>query len=359
MGHTNPLPDAEPSPQTPAALGKLRSRLSVYGVFWSRFLDWGVRRTPFFLEPAILAGYTLGFFIFAGRQRRAVLQNLRTLLPEMGPVARLFGSLRVFWEFAWMVTDAAHARASEDVLEWSLDGAEHFNALISSPEGAIVLTAHMGSYDVAAPFFAGKFGRRVTMVRIAERRAELQRYMGRERAAQETDSFRIRYNHPGEFLGIDLARALAAGEVVAAQGDRVPGEVSQLRIERNGKPWLIPRGPFVLAQVSGALIYPLFIIREGWRRYRIIVRPPRRIAGPIESREARAERLCELARWWVETLDDILVRRWWLWLAFDEMFESAVREAAAAGDRGRARVSRSGAGDPCHGTVLRGTDFRR
>jgi lauroyl/myristoyl acyltransferase len=185
----------------------------------------------------------------------------------------------------------------------------------------------MGSYDVAAPFFAEKLGRRLTSVRVPDRQADLQAYMEKERAAQESETFRIRYNQPGEFLGVELARALETGEVIALQGDRVPGTVSPIRVPFHGHTLPLPRGPFVLAQMTGVPIYPLFILRTGWRRYRIVVLPPRRVAKEQNGQSDRQAALIDLAHWWRDVLDDVLQKHWPRWLAFEEMFESTTTPA--------------------------------
>lgn len=296
--------------------------LSLYSDFWTRFQAWGVRHSPFFVEAALLAGYTAGFFLFAGRQRRAVQRNLRVLLPKTGRWGRFWRSLAVFWDFAWVATDSARARSGDVVLEWELEGREHFERLVAERRGAIILTAHMGSYDVAAPLFARRLLRPLTTVRVPERRAELQKFMEEERQGLESENFRIKYNLPGAFLAVELAQALERGEIVALQGDRAPGEVSEARVEAGGARWQVPRGPFVLALTSGAPIQPLFIIRRGWRSYRVLCLPPLE-AGQPAARGDRARRLDELMRQWVEVLQPVLRRHWSRWLTFEEVLEPA------------------------------------
>ncbi|MGI8601531.1 MAG: hypothetical protein ACR2OZ_00870 [Verrucomicrobiales bacterium] len=313
-------PAADENPASPSDGARAFSRLSVYGDLWSRFMDWGVCRCPYFLEPPLAFGYTLVFFLLAGRQRRAVQRNLAVLLEASSRTVNFLRSFRVFWEFAWMLADAARSRHGERALSWELEGAEHFHTLAASKEGVIVLTAHMGSYDVAAPFFASKLGRRLTTVRVPDRQTDLQAYRNKERVAQQSETFRIRYNEPGAFLGVELAQALAAGEVIALQGDRVPDDVSPLLALRHGHAWLLPRGPFVLAQATGAAIYPIFILRMGWRRYRIVVWPPRQ-PSVADSREGRERELRALGEWWSGVLERMLRKNWWRWHAFEDFFQ--------------------------------------
>ncbi len=283
-----------------------------------RFLDWGVKRTPFFAEPVLVAGYTLVIFALAGRQRRAVMANLAVLRPRASWFGRLAMALGVFWEFAWMLTDSAHARGGERNVTWRLDGAEAFRFLREDGGAALILTAHMGNYDVAAPFFASRLGRRLHGVRVPERHAEMQAYMEEQRARQESADFRVRYNHPDSFLGVELARALGAGEIVALQGDRVVDQVSPVEVVWEGKTWPLPVGPFVLAQAGGAPVFPIFIVRDGWRSYRVLVLPPRTPEPAVRGQRARQQQ--DLIAWWAGVLSGVIRQNATRWLMFDPAF---------------------------------------
>ena len=304
------------------------SRFSAYSDFWSRFVGLSARWCPFFTESLIIFGYTLLFFAASPKQRRAIRGNLRVLKPAWGPARRFFGSFAVFWEFACTIADAVRAREDAALFTWSLDGAGHFEKLAATRRGSLILTAHMGNYDVAAPFFAAKLGRPFTSVRLPERRPELQAYMDEIRSRQETAHFRIRYNRPGEFLAVDLAHALAAGEIIGLQGDRAPGEVSTVHGVLNGHEWLLPRGPLVLAMASRAPIFPLFVVRTAWRQYRIVMMPP---WVPDREKTGRGDRDAAfngLLDWWNGVLNDFIPRHWSKWLTFEPAFGGPTSQPA-------------------------------
>ena len=72
---------------------------------------------------------------------------------------------------------------------------------------------------------------------------------------------------------------------MAVQGDRVIFDVSPMEVEvEPGLVMRLPKGPLFLARATGAPCFPLFIVRDGWRRYRVVVMPevklpPRRRGG--------------------------------------------------------------------------------
>ena len=86
-------------------------------------------------------------------------------------------------------------------------------------------------------------------------------------------------------LGMEMLDALRHGEVVALQGDRPRsgGRAAEMRLF--GRPFPLPIGPAALARAAGVPIVPVFVFREGRRRYRCILQPghPGRARRPPAS----------------------------------------------------------------------------
>src|SRR5438477_6486625 len=98
--------------------------------------------------------------------------------------------------------------------------------------GAILLTAHMGSYDLAAHLFAERSGHRIIMVRAPERDPETHAYEEQRKA----DEVQIEFNVKASDLAIDLLHAVRDGGIVAIQGDRVTGGIADLPVMLFGTP---------------------------------------------------------------------------------------------------------------------------
>jgi lauroyl/myristoyl acyltransferase len=295
-------------------------RLSAFGDVPTRALQGGMAMVPWFLEGFFIACWTLLFFVVAGEQRRAVCTNMAALFPRSGRLATLWRALRVFLNFAVTYVDAVRCEELGDEVDWAIDGVENFDDLAGRDEGCLILTAHMGNYDLAAPLFSGQFGRTVHAVRAPERDPRMQEIRERELRAWEArhPGFKVHYNVPGGMLGLELARILAAGDVVAVQADRVIFDVSKVEVPVEGG-WhmVLPRGPLVLAQATGAPCFPLFVLRDGWRRYRVIVMPelklPRRRRGD-DGGEALAA--------WTGTLLGMVRDHWRQWFVFEPVFRA-------------------------------------
>jgi KDO2-lipid IV(A) lauroyltransferase len=72
---------------------------------------------------------------------------------------------------------------------------------------------------------------------------------------------------------IELLQALRRNEIVAIQGDRVY-QRRTFDVPFFSQPTSFPLGPFMLSQVSGAPVLPVFVIRRGWLRYNVLMGDP-------------------------------------------------------------------------------------
>ncbi len=294
------------------------SRLGIYGDFWPRFLTLGARGCPWFIEPLLVAVYTGFFYLVCVPARRALHANLAVLFPRDTLPRRQGRALRVIWNFAWSLVDATHVRAGHDVIDWEVAGLDHLRTLAATSTGGLILTAHMGNYDLAAPLFGASLKRRLHLVRAPERHPRSQDYASRQRHPHDDDACVIHYNEPGNMLAIKLASLLRENEIVAIQGDRILFEVAGHTLPFSGRhDWDLPKGPFLLGLVSRCPVLPLFITRSGWRRYRITALP---LFHWPQGRLDKDDTLLQAASWWSGHLAQAVHEHWDQWFVFESAF---------------------------------------
>lgn len=289
---------------------------AVRGVIWRNYLDWAVLHLPFYVQPVLLFYWTIFFFFFAAPARRAIVNNLSVILPGSTFPGNQLRAFRTLLNFAWTITEAANFRLRRTDYAYELVGNELLEALARSP-AAIVLTAHMGSYDLGAALFAERFGRNIRMVRAREPDRNTAEHFERTIQQGSTGAVKVSYNQQGAMLSFDLLQALRSGDIISIQGDRVIPGVAAASGEMFGHPVRVPAGPFTLALVAQVPIYPLFIVRTGFRRYRVIVREP------IELRRTGRGRDTEIAEGvatWCSTLQEVIRSHWDQWFALAPIF---------------------------------------
>jgi phosphatidylinositol dimannoside acyltransferase len=293
-------------------------RFAVRGVFWREYLDWAIINLPFYFYPVPLTFWTFFFFFFAAPARRAIVANLAVILPGSSRAMNHLRAFRTLYNFAWTISEAAIYKLNREEFTYQIIGAQWLDQLAAG-QGAIVLTAHMGNYDLGAALFARKFNREIRMVRAPEPDRQTAEHLSSSLEKTGEGAVKVDYNTAGAMLSFDLLNAIRRGEIVSIQGDRVEGEVAQIDGRLFGTKVRLPNGPFVLALAAGVPIYPLFIARSGCRSYEIIVREP---IAVVRSGQAREDDIAEAVAKWCAVLEELLAERWDQWFAFTPLFLS-------------------------------------
>jgi lauroyl/myristoyl acyltransferase len=289
-------------------------RFRPHGVFWRQFLRWAVNNVPYWVEAVLLGFWTLLFMLW-GPGRRGILANLREILPGSSVLANVFRTYRVMWNFAWTIDDNVRFKELRVVPDWEFVGREHFERLVNEPGGAIILTAHMGSYDLGAHLFAQMSKRQIVMVRAPEIDPQTQHFEEKQRGQPE--SLKVDFSTRSTELALELLHALQRGEIIAIQGDRVTPGISTLPATLFGRKTTLPSGPFALSMAARVPVYPLFIVRLGRRRYRLVVGEP----FAVQRTRDRVEAFDAAMAQWTRELEAVVRPAWFQWYTFHPFAE--------------------------------------
>jgi len=287
-------------------------QFAVGGVFWRKSLDWAVVNVPFYFQPLMILFWSFFFFLLCRPARKTVARNLAFVRPNGCRLANYFRAFRIFHNFGWTMTETALHRILKLSFSFELVDEELVNEL-GRASCAIILTAHMGSYDLGAAAFAGRFRRAIRIVRAPERD---QRSAQHVTLSLQAEAVKVDYSG-GALVSLDLLNALRNGEIVSIQGDRVMQNVASASANLFGAEVLLPSGAFTLSLIAGAPIYPVFILRAGFRSYKVIVLPPILCANGINSRK---EALAIGMQSWSEVLERSIEKYWPQWYAFGPIF---------------------------------------
>jgi KDO2-lipid IV(A) lauroyltransferase len=277
-------------------------------------------KMPRFAETGLIWFFSGIVLLLAHKERRAIRSNLQVVWDDLGWLEGYVAVLRVFINFGWTYVDGLREREGLGGIEWAMEGAEHFEQIRGNETGTLILTTHTGNYDLAGAIFAEKFERPLHIVRMPERSEHLRTIRERELANDEEryPFFKVHYNESMNFLGLELAQLLMDRQLVAIQGDRVMGEVSALSLSvEGGARMRVPKGPMTLAALANSQCYPLFVVRDGYRKYRVIFRE----ALPQATQRGRREE--ELGKAWVAELTRFLREYGLQWFVFEPAFEKS------------------------------------
>jgi lauroyl/myristoyl acyltransferase len=298
--------------------GSFLHRFAVRGVFWRQYLDWATINMPFYTYPVLHCFMTFFFFFFAAPARRIVLSNLAIILPGSSRGVNYLRVFRTFYNYAWTISEAAIHKLNKEEFAYEIIGAKWLDQLAAA-QGAIVLTAHMGNYDLGAALFAEKFNREIRLVRAPEPDQQTAQHLSASLEKSGEGAIKVDYNTAGALLSFDLLKALRLGEIVSIQGDRMDDDLVGIWAHLFDKQVRLPTGPFVLAQIADVPIYPLFLARSGYRSYQIVVREPINV---LRSRRDREDDIAQAVAKWCRVLEQLIAEHWDQWFAFAPGFLS-------------------------------------
>ena len=264
---------------------------------WNRDLSWrlihGVLpRIPRFLRPPIHLVSTLVCFVAMPRERRAARLNMKRVTGRSNLATHLL-AFRLFYNFSKFIVGYTDLVRLDPVrlrlwVEGSAKESRRTEDLLAEGKGLIVLTLHLGNWEIGLAHLAG-LGRQVNVVMRPED-SEGARF---EEAARAGTGVRVVPAGESAWNGLELLLALRRGEIVAIQGDRVFGPLT-VRADLFGAPVDLPAGPFVLAQASGAPILVVCVLIRGHFRYRLVADGPLRVGPGEEGVRAAVETFARL-----------------------------------------------------------------
>ncbi|PYQ63766.1 MAG: hypothetical protein DMF53_09370 [Acidobacteria bacterium] len=269
----------EPPPHAPEGgwSRRLLGPFHVTGVFWFRIHQLGITILPAWALGGLIDVFSTFFWIALRKIRAAIASNLEAVLGPCGWWERQRRIYRTFRTFAWCLSERYERLSTDRVFTIEAEGLEEWRALAGGDGGFILVTAHLGAWEVGSMLPSSREGRRVHVVREPETDPRAQRFIeGLIRSCG--GELYITHFADDPQLGVGLLDALRRGEVVALQGDRPRSGGRTVEASLFGRPFALPVGPAALARAAGAPIVPVFVLREGRLRYRCLLRPAIHVA---------------------------------------------------------------------------------
>ncbi len=190
---------------------------------------------------------------------------------------------RHLFTFANVLLDRVFFLAGRTALfRLDISGLDTLRAAIDRGRGAVLLGAHLGSFEALRAFA------RTSPVRVRPlmHRANAGAYTALMEALDpELAADIIEIGQSCSMLRVQ--ESLARGELVGILADRTPGGSQTVRVPFLGEEALFPAGPFMLAAAVDAPVLLFFSLRIGPRRYRLEFAPfAERIELPRQDRVA-------------------------------------------------------------------------
>ena len=215
----------------------------------------------------LLAFVVLYFIPFAPSSTKSVWFYSRRILGN-SVISSLIFLYRNYYNLGVALIDKTAASSGlYDKFTFIFDEPADVQEILSGSSGAIIIGAHFGNWEVGAPYF-GKYGKRMNVVMMDAEYRNIKNILEKE---NKIGAFSVIPVSEESLDHVFIIRdAIAKGEYVALQGDRLTLNGKNIKIPFLGRVAPFPQGPFVLASRTEAPVIFYFAIREGFRRYRFV-----------------------------------------------------------------------------------------
>ncbi len=307
---------------------RLLGPLHLFGVFWYRIHVWAVSWLPRPLIAVLMPAFALGFTCALPGVRRALERNLaRVLGVTRSPVQGWLRAWRTIHNHAWCLTESYEALAGVRANQVSLEGEEHWHALNLGESGFVVVTAHVGHWELGSRDREVTSARRVNVVREREVDPRAQDFLSSllRRRGGDRVVFHFTSTHDVD-LGPRLLLALRGGELVAIQGDRPRAGGRCVEVGLFGERLLLPVGPAALARAAAVPLLPVFALRNGRSRTLVVIRPPIHVAHTEQRSQDLERAVAQLAC----EIEAIIRRQPHQWFCFRDLWGPHARQRAGS-----------------------------
>lgn len=162
-----------------------------------------------------------------------------------------------------------HAARHGDALIEGWRGFEHLAAAREAGRGTIVVTGHLGHWELGGLVLARR-GLPLTVITLEEPSTELTRWREAGRRRLGIKTITVGPGHP--FAFVEMIQTLRRNELLAMLVDRpYPGSGAPVRLF--GHATEFSTAPALLAQHTGAAVLPAFVLRQPGGRYVSIAEP--------------------------------------------------------------------------------------
>jgi len=243
---------------------------ALYNLTAFKLARFAARWLPAAMARSIAAKIALRVYDRREEARAALRENLCTLTGFGGEELDTLCRLNVA-NFAGMLSDyfrcAAGHDASAMLTEWR--GLEHVRAARERGNGAIIVTAHLGHWELGGLLLAQQ-GLPLTVITLEEPQNELTRWRDEHRQRPGLKTVAVGPGHAFSF--VEIVQALRKNELIAMLVDR-PYAGTGVPVNFCDRPTEFSSAPALLWQHTNAAVIPAFVLSNPTGRYTAFAEP--------------------------------------------------------------------------------------
>jgi hypothetical protein len=271
----------------------------------------------------VLHPITLYFVLFARGSRR---HSQRYLERALGRPVHIGDRYRHVFTFAATVLDRVYfARGHLHEFDLRVEGAALMDELVAQGHGALLLGAHLGSFEALHAVGAGRPGLRVAMAMFPDNARMIHTTLRAIAPHFHLDIIPIGRSHST----LAMRDWLDGGGLVGLLGDRVLGgegpRANFIELPFLGHPARFSDGPLRLALLLRRRVVFMAALYRGGRRYDVRFEPLADFTQPSADAAQRDNRLHEAMQAYVQRLDTLCREAPYNWFNFFDFWNEDAR----------------------------------
>lgn len=245
--------------------GKTRGGLVGYKIFITVLTHLGLPFAYFLLRFVVLY-----FFVFAPSSFRNVYYFYHHRL-GFGVLKSVLAIYKNYYAFGQVILDKTAAMGSLDTrFTFDFDGESYLRDLVADKTGGLLISAHIGNFEMAGHLLE-RLRTRINILMLDAEHRKIKDYL----SSFTRKSFHIIPIGDDNMHVYEISRVLKNHELVCMHGDRFMPGSKTLSCEFLGRKATFPTGPFYLAMKYGVPVSFVFAMKISSRHYHFYATPPK------------------------------------------------------------------------------------
>ena len=245
--------------------GKSRGTVIGYKIFVFFIKKLGIGTSYLLLHFVVLY-----FCFFAGKSTRSIYYYLRKIqgFSRLKSIRNIYKSYYVFGQT--IVDKTAISSGLRNKFTYEFDGEARIKELLKKKQGGILISAHVGNFEIADFFFAElDLSSQIHLVTTDSEHEQIKTYLD-----SVTSKSSIKFIIVKEDLShiFEINAALDSGELVCFTGDRYFEGQKTMDGQLLGANAKFPAGPFLLASRLSVPVLFVYVMKETKRHYHLYAR---------------------------------------------------------------------------------------
>jgi len=292
--------------------GKSRGGIWGYKFFVLALRYFGISTAYFFLRFAVIY-----FVAFSPKAFNSIYFYFREI-HQFSFVKSIYKIFQNYFVFGQILIDkiAIHA-GFQSKFTFNSVGKEHLMQMLDNKTGGLLISAHVGSWEVAGQL-VGNHGNKFNVVIFDAEHERIKKYLSTITADRNYD-FIVMHNDLTHIF--QIGAALKNYEIVSFQGDRFVDETKTITVNFMGRPAKFPTGPFYIAAKFDVPVLFFFAMKETKKQYKFYFTPAVK-NDAFKNHKNREEQVRYMLEQYVVELESIIKKYPEQWLNYYKFWEN-------------------------------------